>query len=91
MLSGIGSLCSPLRRRKLFELFVGFRLWHLVSLQLLKAALAQQDVPKSLQTKYAIIGIFCLALLVEPTFPGVQIQLSTILKNKTAPQRVLKD
>ncbi len=30
------------------------------------AVLAQQDVPKSLQTKYAIMGIFCLALVVEP-------------------------
>ncbi|MBP5399127.1 MAG: hypothetical protein J6Y53_01745 [Alphaproteobacteria bacterium] len=32
-------------------LCAGCRLWHLVSLRLLKAALAQQDVPKSLQTK----------------------------------------
>jgi len=46
-----GHFRLPLRRRKLFELFVGFRLWHLVSLRLLRAALAQQDVPKSLQTK----------------------------------------
>ncbi len=39
-----------------------FRLWHLVSLRLLRAALAQQDVPKSLQTKCAITGTFYLAL-----------------------------
>ena len=56
-----------------------FRLWHLVSLRLLKAALAQQDVPKSLQTKCAITGTFYLAL---PLFEGSNPNLYSLFTTK---------